>query len=180
VHSPLPTNVTPSASQKSKLSHKAKQQVFSPPNFLIEASHRGHTAHPDPSRRRRNHKTVPALDSRLAQCGTPTLRPRRRATLFLGFEEACSLTLWVFSCCSFAFCFFSRCAKASLEIHIKDSLTEVMTSLQYQHRLPEMLIFQPVSWMRAARPLLEKREREQALVRFVLRFERSEVSPCVT
>jgi hypothetical protein len=107
-------------------------------------------------------------------------RASRRATLFLGFGEACSLTLWVFSCCSFAFCFFSRCAKASLEIHIKDSLTEVMTSLQYQHRLPEMLIFQPVSWMRAARPLLEKREREQALVRFVLRFERSEVSPCVT
>jgi hypothetical protein len=196
VQSPLPNNVTPSASQKSKLSHKAKRPLFFLLNFLIEVSHRGHTAHPDPSRWRRNHETVPALDSGIAQCGTPTLRPRSRVRepqrpflerreqavvrpIFLGSKKPAALHCGAFSC-SFAFCFFSWCAKVSLEIHIAGSHTNVMRGLQYQHRLPGMFTSQPVSWMRAARPLLEKREREQALVRFVFRFERSGVSPCAT
>ena len=138
----------------SKSSHKSKQELF-PPKILIEASHRGHTAHPDPSGRRRNHETVPALDSRIAQCGTPTLRPRSRARepqrLFSEKREhavvrrcpACdstqanSLTLWIFSCSfiSSPF-FFSQRGKASLQIHSTDTRTSMMRGLQYQYRLP--------------------------------------------
>jgi cytochrome P450 len=42
----------------------------------IQTSQR--TAHSDPGRRRRNHETVPALDSRIAQCGLPNLPPGSR------------------------------------------------------------------------------------------------------